>query len=110
MALGITFSAAMLTTLAVGIGVTAFGESRPDYCRRDVGDDRFDPRLSERAPLPREHPCPSTGQTTGACPDYRRDHVVPLACGRPDAVWNMWWQTVPDARAKDTWERRVWGR
>jgi len=34
----------------------------------------------------REHPCPSTGRTSGACPGYRKDHVVPLACGGPDAV------------------------
>ena len=54
----------------------------------------------------REHPCPSTGRTTGACPGYWRDHVVPLACGGPDAVSNMQWQTVADARAKDAWERR----
>lgn len=27
----------------------------------------------------REHPCRSTGRTIGACPDYWRDHIVPLA-------------------------------
>jgi hypothetical protein len=58
----------------------------------------------------REHPCPSTGLTTGACPGYWRDHVVPLVCGGPDAVSNMQWQTVADARAKDVWERRGCGR
>jgi len=52
----------------------------------------------------------STGRTTGACPGYRRDHVVPLACGGPDAVRNMQWQTIVDARAKDRWERRACGR
>jgi hypothetical protein len=36
----------------------------------------------------REHPCPSTGLTTGACPGYWRDRVLPLACGGPDAVSN----------------------
>jgi hypothetical protein len=30
---------------------------------------------------------------------------VPLACGGPDAAWNMQWQTVADARAKDAWAR-----
>ena len=49
----------------------------------------------------REHPCPSTGLPTGACPGYWRDHIVPLACGGPDAVSNTQWQTVADARAKD---------
>ena len=31
----------------------------------------------------REHPCPSTRKTSGGCPGYRRDHIVPLACGGP---------------------------
>ena len=54
----------------------------------------------------REHPCPLTGLTTGACPGYWRDHVVPLACHGPDSVENMQWQTIADAKAKDAWERR----
>jgi hypothetical protein len=37
----------------------------------------------------REHPCPSTEERGGACLGYIRDHVVPLACGGPDAVENM---------------------
>jgi hypothetical protein len=57
----------------------------------------------------REHPCPSTGRTSGACPGYRKDHVKPLACGGPDAVWNLQWQTVAEARAKDRWERKTCG-
>jgi hypothetical protein len=31
------------------------------------------------------HPCPSTGLTSGACPGYIKDHIIPLACGGPDA-------------------------
>ena len=57
----------------------------------------------------REHPCPSTGKTTGACPGYRKDHIKALGCGGPDAVLNLQWQTIRDARAKDRWERRVCG-
>ena len=53
-----------------------------------------------------QHPCPSTGRATGACPGYVRDHIVPLACGGPDAVQNMQWQTVGEARAKDRWETK----
>src|SRR6516162_3616437 len=34
----------------------------------------------------REHPCPSTGKADGACPGYRKDHVVPLGCGGLDTV------------------------
>jgi hypothetical protein len=35
------------------------------------------------------HPCPATGPTSGACPGYVKDHVLPLACGGPDAVSNL---------------------
>jgi hypothetical protein len=42
----------------------------------------------------REHPCPSTGLASVPCPGYWRDHIVPLACGGPDAVSNMQWQTI----------------
>jgi hypothetical protein len=58
----------------------------------------------------REHPCPSTGLTTGACPGYRKDHIEALGCGGPDAAWNMQWQTIAEAKAKDRWERKVCGR
>jgi len=57
----------------------------------------------------REHPCPSTGQTTGPPPRfYRKDHVVPLECGGPDIVSSLQWQTIRDARAKDTRELKAW--
>jgi len=39
------------------------------------------------------HPCPANGRTKGACTGYTKDHVVPLACGGPDAPSNMQWQT-----------------
>lgn len=37
------------------------------------------------------HPCPSTGLTTGACPDWSLNHSIPLACGGCDAVYNLTW-------------------
>jgi len=52
------------------------------------------------------HPCPATGRTSGACPGYVKDHVLPLACGGPDAVSNLQWQTTRDAKAKDKWETK----
>ena len=55
----------------------------------------------------REHPCPSTGLPTGPCPGYWKDYITPLACGGPDAVSNMQWQTIAEARAKDAWERKA---
>jgi len=41
---------------------------------------------------------------------YRKDHTVPLACGGPDAISNLQWQTVRDAKAKDASERRACAR
>jgi hypothetical protein len=58
----------------------------------------------------REHPCPSTGKTSGACPGYWKDHIVPLACRGADAVSNLQWQTIHDAKAKDAWERKACAR
>jgi hypothetical protein len=31
----------------------------------------------------REHPCPSTGRPSGACPGYLKDHIVPLGAAVP---------------------------
>jgi len=52
------------------------------------------------------HPCPSTGLTSGACPGWVKDHIVPLVCGGPDAPSNMQWQTIREAKAKDKWETK----
>ena len=54
----------------------------------------------------RQHPCPSTGRSSGACPGYVIDHVRALECGGPDTSSNMQWQTVADGKAKDKIERR----
>src|SRR5262249_50874231 len=48
----------------------------------------------------RQHPCPSTGETSGPCPGYFKDHVVPLACGGPDVVENMLWQSVGEGECE----------
>jgi hypothetical protein len=50
---------------------------------------------------------PSTGKRWGACAGYVRDHINPLCNGGPDAVSNMQWQMITDARAKDRWERAI---
>lgn len=53
----------------------------------------------------REHPCPSTGRTSGSCPGFVVDHVRPLECGGADAPFNMQWQTVAAGKEKDKTER-----
>ena len=53
----------------------------------------------------RQHPCPSTGRTSGRCPGYVVDHVKPLECGGADSPGNMQWQTVAAGKAKDKTER-----
>jgi hypothetical protein len=59
--------------------------------------------------VPREfeklHPCPANGHTSGACPGYVRDHVIPLCAGGADSTGNMQWQSVADGKAKDRVER-----
>ena len=52
----------------------------------------------------RQHPCPVTGKSTGACPGYVIDHVKPLKRGGADKPSNMQWQTKEAAKAKDKWE------
>jgi hypothetical protein len=48
--------------------------------------------------------------TSGACPGYVRDHIVPICAGGADATWNMQWQTTADGKTKDVTERRACGR
>jgi len=40
----------------------------------------------------RQHPCPSTGRSSGGCPGYVIDHVIPLKRGGTDEPVNMQWQ------------------
>ena len=71
---------------------------------------RQQPRLaSVKREFQLMHPYPANGRS-GACPGYVKDHVLPLACGGPDAPSNMQWQTKSEAKAKDRWETRSGAR
>src|SRR5436853_590224 len=52
---------------------------------------------AQRQAFMREHPCPSTGKTRGACRGYVVDHVIPLCAGGADHPSNMQWQTESEA-------------
>jgi hypothetical protein len=74
---------------------------RADHERPDPPGSGAAARVPPGAPVPRD------GRTTGACPGYVIDHVVPLKRGRADAPSNMQWQTTGEAKAKDRWSRSV---
>jgi hypothetical protein len=65
---------------------------------------RIERSVSAKDEFKRQHPCPSTGSSHGACPGYVIDHVTPLKRGGADAPHNMQWQTDAAAKAKDRWE------
>jgi hypothetical protein len=67
-------------------------------------DSRTIRSASDKAEFKREHPCPATGARNGPCGGYVIDHVIPFACGGPDAPSNMQWQTIAEGKAKDRWE------
>lgn len=76
-----------------------------------------DGSISRRADVLRAfrkaHPCPVTGLVTGACPGWAMDHIIPLACGGCDAVWNLQWlpgglKSAAGTLPKDRWERVIY--
>lgn len=87
------------------------------YCTVTPSRDA-DGSISRRADVIRAfrkiHPCPSTGLTTGRCPGWAIDHVIPLANGGCDAVSNLQWLPLELKTCakicKDRWERRVYAR
>lgn len=61
----------------------------------------------------RDHPCPSTGLTTGPCKGWAIDHVIPLASCGCDTPYNLQWlpnsiKSCAGIWCKDRWERRVY--
>lgn len=61
----------------------------------------------------RIHPCPETGKTTGACPGWALNHVIPLACGGCDSVANLDWmpdeiKSCREPWCRDRFERKIY--
>lgn len=61
---------------------------------------------AERMEFHRSNPCPSTGKTSGKCPGYVVDHIIPLCAGGADDPGNMQWQELQASKAKDKQEWR----
>jgi hypothetical protein len=68
-------------------------------CARDSSG-RIARSSTARRDFQKARPCPATGKTSGSCPGYVIDHVVPLKRG-VDSPGNMQWQTKAAAKAKD---------
>lgn len=62
---------------------------------------------AQRTEFVREHPCPVTGKTRGACPGWVVDHIVPLCAGGADDPGNMQWQELKESKEKDKEEWRA---
>lgn len=54
----------------------------------------------------RANPCPATGSAGGSCPGYVVRYMEPPCAEGEDAASNMQWQTVAEAKDKDSWERQ----
>jgi hypothetical protein len=77
--------------------------TRCTTCERDANG-RIQRNPAARRAFQISNPCPATGRTSGACPGYVVDHVVPLKRGGADEPGNMLWQGAAAAKAKDTIE------
>ena len=74
--------------------------TRCTTCERDAHG-RIKRNPAARRAFQSSHPCPATSMTSGACPGYIVDHIVPLKRGGAEEPGNMQWQTVAEAKAKD---------
>ena len=59
------------------------------------------------------YPCPSTGLRIGSCDGWQIDHVISLACGGVDAIYNLQWlpveiKTCKEDYCKDRFERKIY--
>lgn len=110
------------------VAIVVFAIAALIYFEADAADIRYCTDTPERdakgkikrsraviAEFKREHPCPVTGESTGACPGWSIDHVIPLACGGCDQIHNLQWLTneiksCSGNLCKDRWERTIYCR
>lgn len=62
---------------------------------------------TQRANFVKAHPCPATGKTKGACPNWVVDHIKPICAGGVDAPSNMQWQRFSESKIKDKEEMKL---
>jgi hypothetical protein len=77
------------------------GKSKADAGVQRDANGKIHRSAKAKAEFKKDHPCPSTGKPSGACPGYVIDHRQPLKRGGKDAPENMQWQTTAAAKAKD---------
>jgi hypothetical protein len=82
--------------------VSSHSTTAPGVHRDSHGKIARDPHQTNA--FKKQHPCPSTGKTSGSCPGYVIDHIKPLKRGGADTPSNMQWQTEGAAKQKDRWE------
>jgi hypothetical protein len=73
---------------------TSRGTHRITYSARTTRDSHGENQRSSssKSAFKKGHPCPSTGKSSGACPGYVIDHVMPLKRGGADDPSHMQWQ------------------
>lgn len=102
-----TFPNRVRATLALGLALAVLAstanarhyDTAPNLQRDTRG--RIERSHAATDQFRKSNPCPATGKTSGACPGYVIDHVIPLYRGGPDAPANMQWQSQQEAKAKD---------
>ena len=56
------------------------------------------------------HPCPENGAIRGRCRGYVITHITPRCDGGADRWSNMQWQTVAEAKAQESADRKLCSR
>lgn len=97
--------------LLLFVSLSAFAEEDIRYCGaiKYASDGTIYRSTSKVNSFKKLHPCLSTGLNYGSCPGWNIDHVIPLACGGCDEVFNMQWlPTTYKITGKDRWERKIY--